>query len=461
MKQYFTALTAAFLYLIFCGTSCTESTSIGSDLLEGDLQDLRFTNDFELETQTLQADSVRVFSPILSSQLAEYNFGTYIDPIFGKVSSSIYAQVSLNGAGPDFSGATVDSVVLVLPYVVDYEFGDIDSEYGVNVLRINEDVEAESTLWSDTTFSTEPIPIGTANFTPRPTLSDSINIEVPENDTLGFETERVAPQLRITLNDDYANELFNADTLVFASDTSFTNVFQGIHIVPTTENDGLFAFNIRANADAGVFVYYSTSEKNAFYRFPFASSDLKMTNYQHDYAGSVTQTILDSPNDADSLFFVQGFGGVSGQVELQDLSVLEGDIAINKAELVLRVADLPEDEGNFATPDQLILAYQNEDGVYFVTEDVANATSANQSTLTSSLSVDIFGGAFVEGENGEPATYTLNVTAYLQNVLRGDISRALRISAYLKQRFANRVVFYGDSHSQYAPELRVSYTRFD
>lgn len=446
--------------LILCLNACTEPTTIGTELLEGDLQDLNLISDFKIETRTLQGDSVRTFSPLLSAQLTTYPFGQYTDPIFGKVKSSIYAQVSLNGAGPDFSDKTLDSVVFVLPYVVDYGYGEIQNTMSLDVLQIAEEVDVSEVLFSDTVFATDMMPLGQSTFTVSNGEFDSLSVEVPRNDTLGTDAELVAPQLRISMDPVFAEALFNADSEVFASDSAFTANYNGFHFTPTSDNQGLTGFNIRNNADAGLFVYYHTDTTTLFYRFPFASSDLKMTKYEHDYTGFVTEELLNSPNNEDSLFVVQGLAGVSGEIGFPDLSALDGNFAINKAELVLRVASLQEDSDIYVVPEQLISSRLDNNGDYVVTEDASRATFANQTTLTTELLPSLYGGEFTEGENGEPGTYTINMTAYLQNVLRGDAVEKIRLAVYRKELRANRAVFYGGSHSQYPPVLNVYYTEF-
>ena len=461
MKRYHALLFCAFISVIVCLYACSNTTTIGADLLESDRQDVLFSEDFAMKTSTRLGDSVLTFNPVLNSQLTDYLIGEYQDPIFGKVRSSVYAQVSTGAAGkPNFLGNTLDSVVLVLPYNMEEEYGNINTEYAVDILRIDDEVRFEAidgnpypeVLWSNAIIPTEMTIIGSKTFVPN--SIDSIVINSPENDTIGFNLDTLAAQLRIPLDLDFAQELFNADTgdntdpdAPFFSDDNFTKFFNGMHINPTTENEGLFDLGIRSNSDAGIFVYYHTDTTDNSYQFPFAAGDLKFSNYQHDYAGSMVETFINNPADGDSLFFVQGLSGVNGTLTFPNLDNLRGEgIAINKAELIFSVANLPEDLDIYELPAQIFLTEITEDGELIVIEDAFSSTT--------------FGGTLTEYTDDRPNTYSMNISAHLQNVLKGSATDDLGVVVLGRERSPNRAVFYGGGHSTYPVKLLVHYTQF-
>ncbi len=455
MKRYNALFFCAFISVVICFSACTNTTTLGSDLLDSDRQNLKFSEDFVMQTSTVLGDSVLTYNPILSSQLTDYLVGEYQDPIFGKVRSSVYAQLSTGGTGsPSFTGNTLDSVVLVLPYRTEEEYGNTSTEYTIDILRIDEadlfetSNPYEESLWSIETFNTESTPIGTKTFVPN--TMDSVFISVPKQDSLGFDETKVEAQLRISLGADFASELFNADTnmpedSVFFSDDRFTNFLNGIHINPTSVNEGLLDLGLRSNSDAGIFVYYHTDTTNNSYQFPFAAADLKYSNYEHDYTGSIVETFINEPVMGDSLFFLQGLSGVNGTLKFPNLDNLTGDIAIVKAELVLSVADLPEDLDIYELPSQLFLTEIDEEGELVIIEDAFSATTS--------------GGELTEYTDRDP-TYSINITAHLQNILKGKATDELKLIVLGRERSPNRVVFYGGGHSTFPVKLRVYYTQF-
>lgn len=463
MKRYNALFFCVFISTIICFSACTNSTTIGADLLESDSRDILFSEDFVMETSTQLGDSVLTFNPTLNSQLTDYLVGQYQDPIFGKVRSSIYAQVSKGNAGnPNFTGQELDSVVLVLPYRMSEEYGNVNTEYSIDILRIDDaskfaaiDNPLKDFLWSDVTYETQSMPIGSKTFVPN--TSDSIIILTPKQDSLGFDETTVAAQLRIPLNMDFALELFDAETnmpedSIFFSDDKFTTYLNGFHINPTSENEGLLDLGLRSNSDAGIFVYYRTQSStnvdttNNFYQFLFSADDIKATNYDLDYTGSIVETFINEPADGDSLFFLQGLSGVNGTLKFPNLDNLRGNIAINKAELILTVANLPEDLDIYELPDQIFLTEINEDGDLIIIEDA--------------LSSSLFGGELTEYTDDRPAIYSMNITAHLQNILKGNATNELGVIALGRERSPNRVVFYGGEHSTYPVKLRVHYTQF-
>jgi len=467
MKRYSALLFCAFISLLVCFSACTNTTTIGADLLESDRQDVLFSKDFVMQTSTQLGDSVLTFSPILNSQLTDYLVGEYQDPIFGKVRSSVYTQVSTGAAGkPDFLGNALDSVVLVLPYRMSEEYGNVNTEYAIDILRIAGDTRFEGiasnpypeSLWSNETIMTEDMPIASKSFTPNTT--DSIFIAVPKQDSLGFNDVKVGAQLRIPLNMDFATELFDADTgddtdpeVPFFSDDNFTEFFNGIHINPTSENEGLLDFGLRSNSAAGIFVYYRTLNEagvdstNNVYQFPFAAGDLKFSNYKLDYTGSIVETFINEPANGDSLFFLQGLSGVNGTLSFPNLDNLRGEgIAINKAELIFTAASLPEDSDIYELPSQIFLTEISAEGDLTIIEDAFNAI--------------VFDGNLTEYTDDRPVTYSMNVTAHLQNVLKGSVTEDLAVVVLGRERSPNRVVFYGGGHSTYPVKLLVHYSQF-
>lgn len=462
MKQYNALLFCAFISVVICFSACSNSTAIGADLLESDRQDIQFSEDFVMQTSTQLGDSVRTFNPTLSAQLSDYLVGEYQDPIFGMVRSSVYAQVSKGITGnPDFEGNILDSVVLVLPYRTAEEYGNINTEYTIDILRIDDpsrfgefDNPLTESLWSDVTFETQSTPLGSKTFVPNSV--DSMTILTPKQDTLGFDETKVAPQLRIPLNMDFATELFDAEInmpedSVFFSDDKFTKYLNGLHITSTTENEGLLDFGIRSNSDAGIFVYYrrqsttNVDSTNNFYQFLFSADDIKTSNYKIDYTGSIVETFVNDPALGDSLFFVQGLNGVNGTLKFPNLDNLRGDIAINKAELVFTVAELPEDLDIYELPLQFLLSEIDEEGELNLVEDA--------------FSITVFDGELTEYTD-RLATYSMNITAHLQNVLKGTATDELIVTISGTNSTPNRAVLCGGGHSTSPVKLLVHYTQF-
>ena len=110
-KVFFPFLVGALLI-----HSCTDPTLIGSELLDEDRVNIDFTDTLSIKAKTVLADSVRTYSAITSDQLSVYLYGNMKDPVMGTARSDIYLQLRPEFSKPDFTTATIDSIILILPY---------------------------------------------------------------------------------------------------------------------------------------------------------------------------------------------------------------------------------------------------------------------------------------------------------------------------------------------------------
>ncbi|MCB0562607.1 MAG: DUF4270 family protein, partial [Phaeodactylibacter sp.] len=92
-------LALAVLLTVF---SCSDPTLVGAGLLDDDRVDVGFSDTLSISSSSFINDSIRTYSPFTSSQLDYYLFGNFTDPVFGRSSSSIYAQVYPQSISPDF-----------------------------------------------------------------------------------------------------------------------------------------------------------------------------------------------------------------------------------------------------------------------------------------------------------------------------------------------------------------------
>ena len=81
----------------------------------------------------------------------------------------------------------------------------------------------------------------------------------------------------------------------------------------------------------------------------------------------------------------------------------------------------------------------------------------------------IFGGIPLEpGNPGEPVKYRFLVSTYLQEVIEMGVPGRLKvypanpedITIFTTGETAARAVLYGGSHPEFAPRLRITFTRF-
>ncbi|MCB0570550.1 MAG: DUF4270 family protein [Phaeodactylibacter sp.] len=430
--------------------SCADPILAGGSLLGQDKADVDFTDTLSIRASTISNDSIRTYSPFTSSQLSNYLFGTFNDPVFGKTTASIFAQVYPESRSPVFGDITIDSIVLILPYYEDGNYGPIDDElFGMDVMRLEETLDENEEYYSNKDIAVNPIALGSITTTPSLDSLEFIDYEGTDPDTLNFAF------FRVPLDTNLARELVSLDTSIYRSDSLFFEAFKGIKLQPSTDNNkGLLGFDLTSSR-AGIYLFYrdtSGAARRFLYDFD-PTPTVRYTRYEHDYSGSKAAPFIDNPNMGDSLLFVQGMSGLDVKLEIPNVQNLSG-LAVNKAELEFYVASLDGDDPDAYPPIvQLILTAPNSDGEIVAIDDI-------EIVLSRGLSLsDVFGGAPLEGSDGGPMVYRMNLSAHFQNVLDGTVGNTLYITPYLKGERASRVALYGAKHPQYAIKLKLAFTR--
>lgn len=468
MKSYslmtYLKVISLFTVISLLNSACTKTSLIGENIFSNDTLGIDYTDTISMLTTTIVGESARTYTPVTNQQLNNYLVGQLSDPIFGNTIAIGYAQFRLLTTSPNFESTTLDSIVLSLPYDVnERHYGNIDGPQTITVSRLSESMDAAEEIRSTKRFETDRV-LGTKTFIPN--FADSLNILVPSGDTILEEIVR--PQLRISLNSEFGNELLNsADKMTGIED--FLDYFKGIEIKGSGNTDAIISFALSA---ASMTLYY-TQEDSIFdendifqgiedvakrYVFAVNSFSAKSVYFFNDRTG-IGQDRIEAPvikylnNHNDSLLFVQSTQGTMAKITFPYLDNLAGAI-INKAELILTVANR-ENLTDFGLPEQLI-ATSLIDSNYVVIEDMAVS-------LSTAGNFAIFGGtANTETTNDESVTtYKINITGHFQDVVDGLVGNELYITTYPKPQVASRVVLGGAGHSTYPIKLKLNYTKLN
>ncbi|MBK8489448.1 MAG: DUF4270 family protein [Saprospirales bacterium] len=426
--------------------SCTQPGIIGSDLLKGDQIGVSFTDTLPFIAYVQLTDSVKTYGSDLGEQLNSYLCGQFADPVFGLSSAVINAQLVLNsGNPPNFEGATLDSMVLILPYVASRVYGDTTEAYQLEVYLLDEDMLDTANYYSNKTFAATQL-IGSTTIFPSP--SDSLEILIHGSDTMG--TQLVVPQVRIRMDDAFAQSILTEDTLVLESDTSFLEKYKGIQIRGASQNKGMLSFNLNSSL-AGLTVYYHVDTIFSQYSFKYTSTSVRMVSFSQDYSSAPANAFLQDSTLCDSLLFVQGTSGLGMVLEFPDISLLENKL-INRAELEFTVITLPEDMGYAFDPvSQLIVSEIKDDGTLAIIPDVSVGLARQDLPF-------LFGGNI--DEEGMPQTYKMNLSAYFIDLKNGDAGNRILITPLTRAELANRVVLCGPKHPDYPAKIKLSLTDY-
>jgi hypothetical protein len=459
--------TSIILMFLFATTSCNEPSLIGADVIDTDRPDVLSTDTLTLFSSSVKDDSIRTYNGL--SLLPTYLCGILEDPIFGKSTSEINAQLRVAGSAPDTtffqnisSGMTqLDSVVFILEYDQDKFFGNDITQQDVSVYRLDESMSNLETYYSNDSFlAGNKIFSGTIN----PSQFDSLTV-------IGGDTVRV-PLMRLVLDKAEALALPLFSDILFKdfssyqyyeSDDTLLQVLNGVKVLvenSTTTKDLMMAFKLSTSSVSGMFLHYHSATDTSLYRFRFTSNGAQMARFEHDYTGSPVEPFIDGIDDeidgGEEFIFIQGMQGLNGKIRIPYTSGLKNPI-INQAQLKLTLATMVPDDVTFYRDnplEQLFLSKKNADGELIIIADLNTAIEVGSLT-------GFFGGNLVEKteNNIVISTYTMNISEHLQDIINGvETSDEIFISTISKAQSANRSIIFGTGHPTYAPRLNVTYT---
>jgi len=237
--------------------------------------------------------------PVQTNGLPNYLLGHFNDPVYGGSSASIVSQMSLAQFPPVFQGDSIvlDSIVLTIPYfstplTTDTEGNttfDVDSIFGNSPIRLSVfqnnfflrdfDPDADfnqgqryfsngSTSLADIIPDSqlENLLLIDTLFTPN---LEQINLTVTDTANVSSISERLAPSLRLKLNNPnnfWEDLIFNREgDIVLDNINNFNNHFRGIYIKAEpliAGGDGSMVLIDLASNDSNITLHYTPQTIN-------------------------------------------------------------------------------------------------------------------------------------------------------------------------------------------------------
>lgn len=454
-----------WLVMLYIATiACNDPSNIGSELVEGEFSDIKFTDTITVATLNTAQESIFTYTNNIANQPGSYLCGNIDEPVFGSYEASIYMDFLLNStsvvAGDRFEGATFDSLVLSLGYDSLRTYGDTLIPQTLELYRLVEPMDNDVEFYySDQNFMVDATPVGSlASFTPHPKTKVTRILEE--------DTTVLSAHIRIPLSQDLATELMGYDSITYANSENFQEVFNGIKVASTVDNASILGFNLQS-ALSYMRLYYTIDTTEYTFTYTIGGLSVKYNEFEHDYTNATIEPFIDNQEMSDSLVFCQGMSGTNVKIDFPHIHTLE-DVIVNKADLEFTMAYLPGDDTiSYSPPARVVLTYLADDGNYYFLDDVILAVATGD--------LDAFGGRSVTvDENGVfVQKYTMNISNYLQDIidctdadglqsacLSSDaVSNSLYMQIHLKNQYASRGVMYGAGHSQYPVKLNLIYTQ--
>ncbi len=327
----------SFALLLFASafliTACNDPKEIG--LPQGQSLGVFFRDNFNIRASTVLADSVITSgSNYLLANYRNYSLienyllvGKASDLQTGTVTATSYFQPDyLNPAeSPTFeAGATVDSLVMELPY--DYVYGDSTVEQQLTVHLLERAIESR-VHYGFEDLAHSPQAVGSVVYKPTPRAARRV--------------------VRIHLLPSVASMLVS---LSGKSLQEFQAAFNGFALVANGDPNGAviaYRASTLRQLNSSIRIYYNESGNAKTYAYPISSGSDIQPSFFNRIVGNRVGTVLESIRSRSDVLqasaqngeavYLQGGTGLMARLDLGNLNELRqlGNIAINKAELIV------------------------------------------------------------------------------------------------------------------------------
>ncbi|MGZ5242404.1 MAG: DUF4270 family protein [Bacteroidia bacterium] len=373
--------TLLFIWLLISFSSCKKADEF---YLEGNTPEAPFDAAIDTLNLLLQTE-LQDQSQIRTNNLENDLLGTFIDPVFGRSTGNVYAQVSLKQVNPAFTSTSkADSFIIYIKVDKNAFVGNLDDVQNWKIYSLAEKLETGKNYYSDQKFALSQNIIGSYNGT----LNTKDNL------------------LRIRLDSGFAGTFLRENKSSFSDNASFGNFFKGIAIMPDTaglgNGKGAVITTDLSDTASKMILYYDTTKSFAM-QF---TGNTRVNTFSHDYKNTEAGKSLENgQSNISGKAYIQSMGGVRIHVSIKDLDIFarSGKLALHKAELVFNKADSAADPLNSKQPVQLFIAPRDKDG---------NSTVTN--FVDASPGLGYYDGIYRPADK----TYHFVITNYIQDLIR-------------------------------------------
>ena len=426
-------------------SSCSESTPVGSGLLEDQDLEVVFEEDFDLIAKTVITEPTITFTS-LNNDIETHLVGQINDPIFGSSEASFYVQFRyFNSVLPDYTDATADSAVLMMEIDTTLFYGKSISELDFEVFRLRDNIIDLDTINSDAVFAVDPQPIGVLNGHRPSTRRNFVFYEPALRDTLVVNNV-----VRIPLDLSFAQEIVDAPINDDTAADDLVAQFNGFYVRATTDESVIMGFNLSGTSNNSVFSLYYTPTDTTPTAFNYLVGFDRPVRFNHDYTGTDISDLINQQATGNDLLYLQGMNGVDIEIDISDIQKVNDNILLNHAELELTVAVQALGDTSFYPPSPDLGIYKRDaNGLLIPVDDLEIADRTGGREI-------LFDGGL---EEGIQLTYSLNFSAHIKDVLDGDENNTIYLSVFNKGNDPSRSIVYGPQHDTFPMKLKLTYTK--
>ncbi len=401
--------------------SCETDTDLGYNILpKDDILNFNITDTSSVEVYTLLIDS------IASDKVSSLLLGEYNDPIFGYSKASFVCQYGIVEYPSFSSESIIDSAILYLvPDTINLNhYGNLTNMQELKVYELSNDLNDTTTYYN--------------NHNPNDFLSGVL---------IGQKT--YAPQaddtlVAIKLTDNFAQMFKDLESSIKNDD--FKKIFKGAYITSESAGGDGAIIKYKLNTESLIKVYSHSGETEYVFKISAnMSSNIRFNLFEHDYTSSPFYSNIGNKVNQDSVAYIQSMGGLKTEIKLPFIKKLKelGDIAINRAELVIHTAPYSLTyESDFSVNETMVLVGLTEDSKYYLLPEYISG-----------------GGYRSVSYNETEKTYKFDIAGYVRDILDGNIeNNGLVLFAGMGNASMKRsVITTGDNTNRM--KLIISYTK--
>lgn len=401
-----------------------------------------------IDTVTVDMSTIN-FDSLVTSNQSRILIGNYEDPIYGKVKSNSYFQLSSDsyalkndGSDTETTNYVFDSISMILKYD-NYYYGDTTKVQTFDIHRLTQTVKPntdDKSFYNNSALNYSDESLGTISFKPSPIKKDSINIKM--SSAFGAALFQKLKKKEIT----------DFDT--------FTEYLKGLVLVPSTSNSSsMIGFHVTTSK---VRMYYSkyqadTEEVPFVIDFKILDAAKQFNAISSDKTGTLLQNLPGSTGTLSSKLtnqqgFIQSGTGVACRIDfpnIKQLKFISTNGAIVDAQLILKAVNNTYSE-----------KYPLADSLRIYVADNLNRIS---SSLVNSAGTAVFGKLNKKSDEfNENVGYTIPIGAFLQKeMLKQSGSRSsLILTLPSISKAVDRIVLGDQKHLNNKIQLKIYYISY-
>ena len=471
MKRNFSKLfTLGLVFSLFYACE-KEFSEIGSGIVG--------TPNIEIKLQTYPVKTYnKRITPFQSNTLSKNLLGYHVDPIFGRSTAHILAQVTPKSYVVNFGDEPVlDSVVLTIPYTsrrIDDTTYTIDSLYGEDAVRLSvykndffiRDFDPASDLDQNQSYYSDGSLSPSEQLNPAALEAQLLyesNYFLPSNEEIKLTalnsegesetTATLAPSLRVKLEHSSLPENFWED-LIFAKEegdelssaNNFYDYFRGLYfkVEPLNADKGHLIQLDFSSSGADVKLHYTyqstspttdeTTERQGTYEMSFSGARINL--FENDFNADIEQEIANAnTQDGDELLYLKGGEGSMAVIELfsedqagnnfddfiTDFKETDEDETVIKRLINEAYIEFYVDESSTASQTEFpnrVFVYDLNNNIplidYFLDSSVNPTTSDSKFSHLVPLSTE------TDDDGNEYKKYKVRLTGHLDNIVAKD-----------------------------------------